>query len=247
MKKTRSKDIALMGIFILCVVLSPIILTRPAISSIFDFTLTGQIGDTIGGITSPIIGILSVILLYLTLKQQNEINAEQKNYNDINRAIAMQSQIKQMDYDMEFVYSDSKMCHKANGSQSLHVLNRSYDGIKISSIELDNLITNVHNLELSISMWIMFLRDSDMYEETKKLSANIADTYLHRIQAFYSDIINDRIDYILVDNEQFNKTVGAPSYTEELHKIISMYNVNTSSLLKLCSELMKVSSIDIRQ
>lgn len=245
MKKTKFKDIALMGIFILCVVLSPIILTRPAISSILDFTLTGQIGDTIGGITSPIIGILSVILLYLTLKQQNEINAEQKNYNDINRAIAMQSQIKQMDYDMEFVYSDGRICHKANGCQSLHILNRSDYGIKISSIELNDLIADVHNLELSISMWIMFLRDSDMYEETKKLSANIADTYLHRIQAFYSDIMNDHVVYILADGEQFNKTIGKPSYDEELHKTISQYNISVSSLLNLCSELQNVSSVDI--
>ena len=39
-----------------------------------DFTNTGQIGDTIGGITAPIIGLISIILLYKTLKEQQKFN-----------------------------------------------------------------------------------------------------------------------------------------------------------------------------
>lgn len=39
-----------------------------------NFTNTGQIGDTIGGITAPIIGLISIILLYKTLKEQQKFN-----------------------------------------------------------------------------------------------------------------------------------------------------------------------------
>ncbi|KJF44050.1 hypothetical protein [Draconibacterium sediminis] len=40
----------------------------------FDFTETGQIGDTIGGITAPIIGFMSAILIYLSFMIQHRAN-----------------------------------------------------------------------------------------------------------------------------------------------------------------------------
>lgn len=43
----------------------------------FDFTNTGQIGDTIGGLTAPVIGLLNAVLLYVTLRRQdNQINQQ---------------------------------------------------------------------------------------------------------------------------------------------------------------------------
>jgi len=39
-----------------------------------DFSTTGQIGDTIGGLASPFINLLSAILIYLTFKEQIESN-----------------------------------------------------------------------------------------------------------------------------------------------------------------------------
>jgi hypothetical protein len=43
-----------------------------------SFRDTGQIGDTIGGTTAPIIGILSIILLIYTLLEQIKFNQKQK-------------------------------------------------------------------------------------------------------------------------------------------------------------------------
>ena len=43
-----------------------------------SFNNTGQIGDTIGGTTAPIIGILSIILLVYTLREQIKFNQKQK-------------------------------------------------------------------------------------------------------------------------------------------------------------------------
>ena len=48
----------------------------------FDFSETGQIGDTIGGITAPFLGFLSVILLYFTLKEQQDFNKNQQLVNE---------------------------------------------------------------------------------------------------------------------------------------------------------------------
>lgn len=73
-----------LSVFTLFILCSPLIFTQPYLFDwdFFDFSRTGDIGDTIGGITAPFIGLLSVILLALTLLEQVRINREQKRFND---------------------------------------------------------------------------------------------------------------------------------------------------------------------
>jgi len=52
---------------------SPYILTRDYIGIYFD-EITGPIGDTIGGITAPIVGLIGAILVYYALKEQIKAN-----------------------------------------------------------------------------------------------------------------------------------------------------------------------------
>lgn len=59
---------------IVIIIVSPIILTSSSFWSRFDFTETGQIGDTIGGITAPFVNLLGAILVYLALKAQVQAN-----------------------------------------------------------------------------------------------------------------------------------------------------------------------------
>ncbi len=56
---------------------APIILTQ--LSSFISFDDTGQIGDTIGGITAPAIGLVSSLLLYLALIKQIDSNNSSKH------------------------------------------------------------------------------------------------------------------------------------------------------------------------
>jgi hypothetical protein len=55
---------------------APIIFTQ--LPCIVDFSNKGDIGSTIGGITSPFIGILSILLLFYTLWEQIKFNKAQK-------------------------------------------------------------------------------------------------------------------------------------------------------------------------
>ena len=78
-------------IVIVCcwIFIGPYLLTQNFFS-IKDFNESGQIGDTIGGITAPVIGLLSIILLYLTLIKQNEknsIDAEESNFKFVYREV----------------------------------------------------------------------------------------------------------------------------------------------------------------
>jgi len=77
-------------------------LTQTYFFSGISFNKTGEIGDTIGGISSPIIGVAGAYLVWLTFHQQNEYNKIQdkrflgeKWYND---NIAFLKDIKK-DYD----------------------------------------------------------------------------------------------------------------------------------------------------
>ena len=59
---------------------APVIFTLSGFEC-FNQTPTGQIGDTIGGTTAPFWGFLSVLLLYLTLKEQQIFNRGQQTFN----------------------------------------------------------------------------------------------------------------------------------------------------------------------
>ena len=62
-----------LAIGVICLLITPYLFTRPGIISFKD---SGSIGDTIGGITSPITGLIGSILIFLALRAQivaNEI------------------------------------------------------------------------------------------------------------------------------------------------------------------------------
>lgn len=60
----------------------PVLLNLPAIKSFFDFSSSGQIGDTIGGITAPFINGLAAILVFIAFKAQIRANELLKNQEE---------------------------------------------------------------------------------------------------------------------------------------------------------------------
>lgn len=72
--------------------IAPFFLTRKA--GFISFENTGQIGDTIGGITSPIIGLLGAYLVYKALQAQIDANSEiAKQFKEQQRADYEQKKI----------------------------------------------------------------------------------------------------------------------------------------------------------
>jgi len=64
---------------IILIFISLYIFTRPAIFSAWDFSSTGQIGDTIGGITGPIINLIGAFLVYTSFQAQIRANKIQSD------------------------------------------------------------------------------------------------------------------------------------------------------------------------
>lgn len=88
---------------IICAVIlcfSPWVFTRPSICEDFNFSNTGEIGDTIGGITAPFIGVISIILLWITFREQRRFNQQQVNDNTINHVLTLQNNIVSIQDDI---------------------------------------------------------------------------------------------------------------------------------------------------
>jgi hypothetical protein len=94
--------------------LSLFLFTRPAIFESWNFSDTGQIGDTIGGITAPIINLIGAFLVYNSFKAQiaaNKIQVaaleEEKLKNQISRVfenhLSLFDEIKNRLKDLEFI------------------------------------------------------------------------------------------------------------------------------------------------
>lgn len=99
---------------IILIFLSLYLFTRPAIFESWDFSDTGQIGDTIGGISAPIINLIGAFLVYFSFKAQitaNKIHVsaleEEKLKNQISRVfqnhLALFDEIKNRLNDLEFI------------------------------------------------------------------------------------------------------------------------------------------------
>jgi len=63
-----------------------------------DFSLTGQIGDTIGGITAPVIGITTILLVYLTYSSQKEELAKTREFlEDQNKKLQLEQVVNSIE------------------------------------------------------------------------------------------------------------------------------------------------------
>lgn len=67
-----AKLLLITGVLVILTV--PFILTRSSLSTSLNFTQTGQIGDTIGGITTPFLSLIGATLLFLALRAQIKAN-----------------------------------------------------------------------------------------------------------------------------------------------------------------------------
>jgi hypothetical protein len=91
-KKSRY---TLFGGILLFIIAAPYIFTRPAFFSSWDLSNTGQIGDTIGGITAPIISLLGAILVYYSFQAQIKANKIQSDaLEDEKQQIAKRNQFE---------------------------------------------------------------------------------------------------------------------------------------------------------
>lgn len=67
-------NLQLILILLIIIILLPLLIKNLVLGSWFDYTDSGEIGDTLGGITSPFINGLAAVLVFITFKEQVNAN-----------------------------------------------------------------------------------------------------------------------------------------------------------------------------
>lgn len=127
--KTSMHGIMILVIGCIFILFMPYLLTRPALWNSLVFSETGQIGDTIGGITAPISNLIGAILVFLALRAQ--IKANQLIQEQINR----DNQIKDCETET------------ANLNQLYSYLNESINNYRFTTLPPKDLQGNIKDIE----------------------------------------------------------------------------------------------------
>lgn len=162
MKRRATKIVIIVGI--VATIASPYLFTRNSFLCGLDFTGTGQIGDTIGGITSPIVGLMSIILLYITLCEQQKYNIQQKIDNRINHLLAVQNDLNSLNNNVFYKCIVDGQETQGNGLLQLIHLWHTNAEIRFLYRELKDLFGKCIIARI-------------MCQQLKKLSSGLCDEY----------------------------------------------------------------------
>lgn len=205
-----------------------------------DFSHSGSIGDTIGGITAPFIGLISIVLLVWTLNEQIKINNEQIKFNDASRMLTIQAHIMQIDESIHYGYSTSSHFQEGRGVATLHNLQKGTSSdVRIPYEVLISLIERVHVLDVSVKSIVNIACDSRVSEEEKKHTIFIALTYIEQIIQFYEMVKSHQIEYILPINELGNELIGLSSSREFLAAKTKLYLGPLRDAMNKCKKIIE--------
>lgn len=144
-----------------------------------------NIGGAIGGITAPIIGLFTSILLYLALIKQIESNKEQQLKNESDLIFSLFSQLDNEIDGFYYKYKIGKEEHEFKGIEALHEFSRmfryEYSGVHSEQPgPFSKEIYQSQYLELLIDTYNLILKRiqiSLLSEEMKSLFRNKGTSY----------------------------------------------------------------------
>jgi hypothetical protein len=187
------------------------------ISKSTDYSSTGPIGDTIGGITAPIVNLISALLVFLAFRAQiqaNEIVRKQ-----------LRSERKRRDEDI----NDA-------------ILRRRYD---IMTKELNNLYytdnlnrlhTGIESIQPGLIQLANFFHDESSLESQKYIKE--LNDIITMLKAIHSDLYNKKVS---VEERLFTVT----EFLRVLGKIVDEYSLALDSIRNqaVCKDCKKKHSI----
>lgn len=220
----------LVWVAIIFAVLTLLVCTLPFLFthfSILDFTETGQIGDTIGGIMSPFVGIIAAILTFLAFWIQYKANEEQKKAIEENRKDILAQQER---YELDRF--ESKLSMMMNSYQET-VRSLKY-GDKQGRIVFNELIDELRlTYELAEHAFILWYEGDFQHKKTKydqdvrkfhlELTTNDAKLKSFLTQTAYTLFFYGKPYFSIIETKEMPGKVVA---IEKLHTI--MLGVKTS-------------------
>lgn len=191
-------QILLLTGFVLLLIGLVIVLTRPAFHPIFDFSETGGIGDTIGGITAPLINTLGAILVYLSFRTQikaNEIQKEalkaeiesNRNLNNFNVALSLFKDISNDFYQLEF--------DNNSGRAALKAFTDNIKNIVAQDVFTQGFAIQYSSIVRSMVLTMKKIKDSEMEDSDRRLITEIVlNFYVMNITGVDKDLFKSLVD-----------------------------------------------------
>lgn len=190
------------------VFLSPILFTIDF--GLLDFTHTGEIGDTIGGLTSPIIGLIGAGLVFLSFREQWLANLIQVDTIDKNNKEQLKTERTQLLWKLYIEIKNDLMNPKISMYNELMIKNRS-----LSKNECENYYYNLSPIMSNLYLLLTVLKGMDE----------------GRISKDYAAIFLTKFEFLIGSIEAF-KNVANSSELVELR-----FNKQLNELKKLQLEL----------
>ena len=213
------------------ILLLPFFITRTL--GFIDFSETGQIGDTIGGITAPIIGFVSAILIFVSFRAQikaNKIqfeiiledrkNSTNENYfKNIETLISSIEKADEIDLENSFNTLTSSFTEIDNINSKPR-----YDKDESLSSLLSSIYPSLSHLTYHLSLFIQIKKklDSAIYmEELDKtfFMATIKLIYLKNFRTELTRLINAYSAY----NSKYENSNPPIPLPEELEILVNQY------------------------
>ena len=198
----------------------------PSFLTRFNLSTTGNIGSTIGGITAPILGILSSIFLFITLIKQIE-SAEKtrlKNESDIIFLL-----INQLNSEYENFYFK---IIKANGSEKKEVRYYGFEALNefashyptIQGIEKIKYSSTFGAKQISILINSFSLIHKRI--DISQLDDTLKELFQDKIRSIYICKMHDSFKFIQDANNKLNKTDELIREMQEfINKFSKAYNL----------------------
>jgi len=224
------------GVVIIFSFFTPMIFVQDAVLGL-DFTSTGPIGDTIGGIMNPFIAIAGVFLTFLAFYIQFKANRLQR---DLFRQELDYNKFENQFYEMLKLHKDNVneiqldevklyIQEKSDGENQIDRVEKVISGRKAfnflkSEFEIIYLIAKKHFPDKEPKIWVneaygVFfhgLRESnlhlhDFYKEVNKVKEQHKKNHFTSLPKTLDDIIEQEINIYIKDNLRFDLFEGYSS------------------------------------
>lgn len=195
---------------LVAMIVCPVLFTAPALVDCLNFTETGQIGDTIGGITAPVVGLCSIILLYYTLKEQMNFNKSQSKDNKMTQLLGLQSDIIQMNERVKFSFrnSSSEPLIEVSGVCSLNLLETVNDYKPYIELCQYRYLNEELKVFLELCCHYYNYLDSAEEQEIKIAGSEVVQTYFQELEHFWGNVISDRVSVRVGTMDNYKDTDG---------------------------------------
>lgn len=213
---------------IVLTVILPFILTRTWGLIAFEES-SAQVGDTIGGITAPVVGIVSVLLLALTLREQIEYNHEQRVVNDYGLVTALLEQIERASRNIEIRISD-----ELNGRKKIY---KGIENISKLPSESDDFVVENNDLEDLYLQMIHLVRLCLLLNETPSILHSDSELIKNITRSINYYVSNSR-DFLELFSKEKIKNRGTENLDKgidddlEEQSIFERHKKETDELLK---------------